>query len=250
MLQIRDLDFFYSKDRLILRNLNIQIPTGQIVALIGSSGSGKTTLFRLIMGLLDPTCGRIEIQGPKPTFMQQDDLLLPWRTVKGNLSLAQELGSKPCCLPDEKLTSMLHLVGLAGYENAYPNELSGGQRQRVSLARALLQNRPLLLLDEPFGSLDILIREQLYELLISIRQELNKTIVLVTHDFRDALHMADRIIVLKKGTVAADFLVPEVCSEKQLAHYIRQCLLDEKMTQAIPPLECPSCKPNSDIALG
>ncbi len=196
MLLLDDIHFTY--DRPILKGITFEAKRGEIVALIGGSGSGKTTLFRLITGLLEPDSGTVTCQ-TLPTYMQQEDLLLPWRTALGNLMLCGELGKEleEACTDEAK--KLLRLVGLEGYEEAYPSELSGGMRQRVALARALLQNRPLMLLDEPFGSLDVLIREQLYMLLKQIRDRYQKTILLVTHDFRDAISMADRILVLVNG---------------------------------------------------
>lgn len=118
---------------------------------------------------------------------------------------------------------MLKVVGLEGSQNLFPHQLSGGQKQRASLARALLQNRSLLLLDEPFGSLDVAIREQLYSLLLDVRQQFNKTIILVTHDFRDALELADRIFVLQHGQLVAEFS-PAVTSALQITQQIKLLL--------------------------
>jgi len=234
MLTIKDLHFRYHKP--ILKGLSLSVAKGEIVALIGCSGSGKTTLFRLITGLLQPTQGSVILTDGPPTYMQQEDLLLPWRTVAANLLLLQELGPNPSPISQEQLHHMLALVGLEGYEHLFPDQLSGGQRHRVSLARALLQNRPLVLLDEPFGSLDVVIREQLYALLLDIRHRLHKTMIFVTHDFRDAVELADRILVLKEGCLAVELSVHDLPSD-QIYRQIRQLLHDtEDMTPKVIPV--------------
>lgn len=220
MLDINSLHFSYNEKN-ILNGLSLSVEEGEIVALIGISGSGKTTLFRLITGLIAPTNGRILIKGSEmpqgallTTYMRQEDLLLPWRTVLENLLLFTELGKKREKSRREFIDEALLLlkgVGLEGREKTYPNELSGGMRQRVSLTRALLQNRPLMLLDEPFASLDVIIREQLYSLMRDIRDRYNKTILMVTHDFRDAMALADRIVILSRGKIAdAHLITPDM----------------------------------------
>ncbi len=223
MLDVESIHFAF-EEKSILKGVSFRVSKGEIIALIGISGSGKTTLFRLINGLLKPTRGKITTYG-ETTFMRQEDLLLPWRTVLNNLLLFTELGkSQPENPPLEEAYALLRKVGLEGYAEVYPHQLSGGMRQRVALARALLQNRPLMLLDEPFASLDVIIREQLYRLMRDIRDQYNKTIVMVTHDFRDAMELADRILVLSEGKIAAEF---KVSDEKQevLAEQIRSALL-------------------------
>lgn len=233
MLAVDALHFsFGAKD--LLRDLSFSIAEGEVVALIGLSGSGKTTLFRLITGLLAPTKGSIHIGGePLPagsrlvTYMRQQDLLLPWRTVLENLLLFAELGSSPCksTALRARACALLEQVGLIGVENAYPHELSGGMKQRVSLARALLQQRPLVLLDEPFTSLDVVLREQLYLLLRSIRTQYQKTVVMVTHDFHDALAMADRILILSQGRIAHHYaLSPTLRHDPHATHALIQTI--------------------------
>ncbi len=220
MLRLDDVYFTY--DRPILKGVSFKITPGEILALIGTSGSGKTTLFRLITGLIKPDSGTIVCNG-LATYMQQEDLLLPWRTVLQNILLPFELGENSS-LPRKEAFQLLNLVGLKGYDEAYPSELSGGMRQRVSLARALLQNRPLMLLDEPFGSLDVLIREQLYLLL----KQMKKTILLVTHDFRDALELADRILVLSNGQIVGNFTVA-----KENPNSLKQAIRDALQAKSV-----------------
>ncbi|NGX61201.1 MAG: Glycine betaine transport ATP-binding protein OpuAA [Chlamydiae bacterium] len=209
ILEVDQVQFQY-REKCILSGTTFSVYEGEIVALIGLSGSGKTTLFRLIMGLLEPEKGAIRV-GEGITYMRQNDLLLPWRTVIKNLLLFTELGKERNSKENwpEKALALLKEMGLVGYENAFPHELSCGMRQRVALARVLLQDHPLFLLDEPFASLDVVIREQLYSLLRNIRNSRKKTIVLVTHDFRDALALADRICILSEGKIVKSYCLPE-----------------------------------------
>jgi NitT/TauT family transport system ATP-binding protein len=215
MLRIEDIHFSYGEKK-ILQGVTLSATKGEIIALIGVSGSGKTTLFRVITGLIPPLQGKIAINGKSlpegallTTYMKQDDLLLPWRTVMGNLLLFSELGKQRAKKAPflQEATSLLKKMGLENTEGLYPRELSGGMRQRVALARTLLQNRPLMLLDEPFASLDVIMREQLYSLLREIRDHYQKTILMVTHDFRDALALADRILVLANGKISGTYLL-------------------------------------------
>lgn len=232
MLSVHSLYFSY-EGMPLLRGLSFSAERGEIVALIGISGSGKTTLFRLIAGFLQPEQGSITIEGktgddhfPQTTYMRQEDLLLPWRRVLENLTLFAELGKnkidKAELLKEAKI--LLSRVGLAGYEKAFPHQLSGGMRQRVSLARALLQKRPLILLDEPFASLDVIIREQLYALLKEIRDHYQKTLLLVTHDFRDAIALADRILILAQGKIGGSYQVADFSNREELMRAIRSHL--------------------------
>jgi len=202
----------------ILHEIDLELETGEIAALIGTSGSGKSTLFKLITGILEPSIGSIYIndslrKSEHVSYMMQEDLLLPWRSVLGNLTLLAELGKTSLNIPEIEREAMeiLKEVGLAEKEFLFPDQLSGGMRQRVSLARALLQKRPLLLLDEPFGSLDIHLRDQMYALLKKIHLKHKTTILLVTHDFRDALSLADSVYHLAEGQISNKWNIdPEI----------------------------------------
>ncbi len=236
MLHVENIHFSYG-DKKILNGLSFSVCKGEIVAFIGISGSGKTTLFRLITGLIQPEKGEILIGGKRSpegaeltTYMHQKDLLLPWRTVLDNLLLCGELGGKKERDPTliKQALELFQQVRLKGHEEAYPHQLSEGMRQRVSLARALLQNRPLLLLDEPFASLDVIIREELYTLLREIRCQYQKTMIMVTHDFRDAMALADRFLVLSKGQiVATHLLTPEIKKDAGAAQALIQQIRGE-----------------------
>lgn len=218
MLEIKQLTFSYTQKPL-LQDLSFSLEKGEIGVLIGSSGSGKTTLFNLLTGMLKPLKGSIKIDC-QPAYMMQKDMLLPWRSVIKNLTLLSELGSKPqISLLGEGLC-LLNKMDLSGCENLYPEQLSGGMRQRVSLAQALLLKRPVLLLDEPFGSLDVSTREQLYLLLQKIRNTEGITILMVTHDFRDALALADKIFLLNQGKIKKEWKITSEIREEPQKSYL------------------------------
>lgn len=218
MLKVEHL-FFTFEERPLLQNISFQLKEGEIATLLGCSGAGKTTLFKLITGLIPLQKGLIEIAGQtgnhsyqKVSYMMQEDLLLPWRTVMSNMMLAFELGdtSKFKNTHFAEAAILLEEIGLKECAELFPEELSGGMRQRVSLARALLQKRPLLLLDEPFGALDVFTREQMYKLLRTIKNKYGTTILLVSHDFRDAVSLSDRIFLLKDGLLTHEWQVDDL----------------------------------------
>lgn len=216
MLHCEDIKFDY-QNRPLLNGVSFSLKQGEIATLVGSSGAGKTSLFQIVTALLKPLSGSITINGKSlpsgalfVSYMMQQDLLLPWRTVLDNLLLIGELGKKPLhsAIKDEAL-ELLKLMGLESAQTLFPHQLSQGMRQRVSLARALLQKRPLLLLDEPFSALDVKLREQMYQLLKAINEKLKTTILLITHDFHDALTLSDRILSLKGGKIVKDWYVKD-----------------------------------------
>lgn len=211
MLSANNLFFSYTSTP-VFKNLSFTIDKGKIASFIGASGSGKTTLFKLLTGIHQPQKGDIRIEGAEnAAYMTQTDLLLPWRTVLENITLTNELGKRKRPQKDVEREAMLLIeeLGLLGCEKKFPEELSGGMRQRVSLARALMQNSPLLLLDEPFASLDIQLREQMYELLKNIQKNRETTILLITHDFRDALSLSDHIFLLDDGSITKQWRIDE-----------------------------------------
>ncbi len=239
MLHIEDLSFSFATHA-VLQQFNLTLAPGEIGTLIGSSGSGKTTLFRLLTGILTPQQGKLSIAGcvvpdawQHVAYMTQDDLMLPWRTVLNNLLLVGELGKRASATAALRAEAQLYLreMGLADWQDAYPHELSGGMRQRVSLARVLLQKRPLLLLDEPFASLDVSLREQMHALLHDIRRRYGTTMLMVTHDFRDALSLSDRILLLNSCQISREWKITDATRQspllwqeidKEMRHAIRK----------------------------
>jgi NitT/TauT family transport system ATP-binding protein len=194
---------FFSPDRQILAPLNLEIPKGEFISVIGPSGCGKSTILKLIAGLTPPTTGTILVDGMTPadardtvSFIFQDATLLPWRTVRQNVGLGLELQRVPRRQREEKIATLLKLVGLAHVAKSYPRELSGGMKMRVSIARALATSPRLLLMDEPFSALDEMSREHLNEELLRLFAEQNWTAVYVTHSVAEAVFLSTKIVVL------------------------------------------------------
>ena len=195
-------------DRRVLSELDLVIPAGQLLAIVGRSGCGKSTLLRLIAGLDRASRGTISIGGAHVQSLQsnvrllfQDARLLPWHRVLGNVGIARADGWR------ETAAAALADVGLADRANDWPAVLSGGQSQRVALARALVSRPGVLLLDEPFGALDALTRMEMHRLLERIWREHGFTTVLITHDVAEAVALADRVIVIRDGGIALDIAV-------------------------------------------
>jgi len=191
----------------VLEDINFDVYDGEFITIIGPSGCGKTTLLNIIAGLIKPSKGIVKIMGQivdSPLkgvigYVFQDPLLLPWRTVYGNIKLGLELlGTYNSVESEQKIKEMIKLVGLEGFEKFYPSELSGGMKQRVSIARALVTNPKLLLMDEPFGALDEQTRTKLGLELIKIQRKTRKTIIFVTHSLQEAALLSDKIILLSK----------------------------------------------------
>ena len=189
--------------------LAFRLERGGFVALLGPSGCGKSSLVRVLAGLLAPTRGRVELKGARAGVLFQDANLMPWRRVRDNMALAQELAGVPRERRYREVQALLPVLGLEGFELAWPGELSGGMAQRVAIGRALLQNPDLLLLDEPFGALDAITREQLGLDLLHIWRRERPTVLMVTHDVNEAILLADRVLVLgpRPGQLVADLPV-------------------------------------------
>jgi sulfate/thiosulfate transport system ATP-binding protein len=194
-----------------LDNVDFDVPSGSLTALLGPSGSGKSTLLRAIAGLDQPDTGTITINGADVTgvppqrrgigFVFQHYAAFKHLTVRDNVAFGLKIRKKPKGEIKDKVDNLLEVVGLAGFQGRYPNQLSGGQRQRMALARALAVDPQVLLLDEPFGALDAKVREDLRAWLRRLHDEVHVTTVLVTHDQAEALDVADRIAVLNKGRI-------------------------------------------------
>ncbi|MFA5932446.1 MAG: ABC transporter ATP-binding protein [Microgenomates group bacterium] len=185
-----------------LRNISLKVYQGEFVTIVGPSGCGKTSLLYCLGGLINPTKGNLTVKG-KTAVVFQDSLLLPWRTVLGNVVYGLEIQKIKKSEVQSKARQVIKLVGLSDFENYHPYELSGGMKQRVNLARALCTEPEVLLLDEPFAHLDAQTRELMQQELINISQKNKKTFIFVTHQIDEAIFLADKIIVLSKkpGTI-------------------------------------------------
>jgi len=185
----------------VLDKINFSIERNAFVCIVGPSGGGKSTLLRAVAGLIQPTGGKVLFPGGAEGKAQtglvfQKPNLLPWRRLKDNISLPLELDHRPAEEIASLTQEMIRLVGLEGFEKSYPHELSGGMAQRVSIARCLVQDPEILLLDEPFGQLDALTRERMGDELLRIWNERRKTVLMVTHSISEAIFLADRVLVL------------------------------------------------------
>ena len=193
-----------------VRNLHLSVKKGSFTVVVGASGCGKSTLLRLLSGLEKPDTGEVlsgmEGKGkPRFGFMFQDARLLPWLTIEANLRLAFP-GKCPEAEPE--LRRVLDLVGLGDWRTAYPRQLSGGMAQRAALARALCRRPDILLLDEPLGALDALTRSRLRKELDELWRKLGITVILVTHDIEESVYLADRVVLMKKGSVDCEYSIP------------------------------------------
>jgi NitT/TauT family transport system ATP-binding protein len=191
-----------------LAGVELTVGEGEIVAIVGPSGCGKSTLLELVAGLQEPDAGVVD--APAASYMPQKDLLLPWRDALGNAALALEAGGVRRAEARRRAAPLFDRFGLGGFERTPPYELSGGMRQRVAFLRTLLPGRPLLLLDEPFASLDSLTRGEMQSWLAEALEAEPRTTLLVTHDVEEALYLADRVAVMspRPGRVVAELEVP------------------------------------------
>jgi NitT/TauT family transport system ATP-binding protein len=208
LLRVRGLRHEYvdrvTHERLVaIEGLDLNVRRGEFICVLGQSGCGKSTLLLLVAGLLKPSQGQIEVDGhpvlgpgPDRGMVFQEFALLPWKTVRDNIGLGLRYKGTPRAERRSIEDSFIELVGLAGFENRYPHELSGGMRQRVAVARTLAAEPVIVLMDEPFASVDAQTRMTLQEELIRIWRETRKTILFVTHSVEEAAFLADRVVVL------------------------------------------------------
>jgi ABC-type nitrate/sulfonate/bicarbonate transport system ATPase subunit len=187
----------------VLEHIDLEIRTGELVCILGPSGCGKSTLLNVIGGFVRPTVGEVRIDGeavvgpdPRRIFVFQERGVFPWLTVEGNIGFG--LHRLPADARAARVRHYVHLVGLAGFEHAYPHELSGGMKQRVEVARALAVDPDVLYLDEPFGALDSITRLGMRAELLRLWEAERKTILFVTHDIEESVQLADRVVVMSQ----------------------------------------------------
>jgi NitT/TauT family transport system ATP-binding protein len=199
------------------RDIDVRIAEGEIVTVVGPSGCGKTTMLNLVAGLQPPTLGTVSYRGTpirgvngRTGYMTQSDHLLPWRDVRGNIALPLEIRSVSRRERADRVASLIAMVGLAGFEEAYPSRLSGGMRKRTALARLLAYDPETLLLDEPFAALDAQLRVRMQKELFELSRRLGKTVVFVTHDLDEAVALGDRCLIFspRPGTIVRDMRIP------------------------------------------
>jgi osmoprotectant transport system ATP-binding protein len=216
VIEFRDVSYHLPDGRAILRNLNLEVHRGEILVLLGRSGSGKTTALKLANRLLETPRGELRVEGRLSRewdviklrrhigYVIQDVGLFPHFTIERNIGLVPTIESWPKEKIAQRVEELIKLVGLNGdVASRYPHQLSGGQRQRVGVARALAADPPILLMDEPFGALDPLTRTDLQREFLSLQQKLEKTVLFVTHDLREAMRLGSRIALLEEGRLVS-----------------------------------------------
>ncbi|MDQ3914517.1 MAG: ABC transporter ATP-binding protein [Actinomycetota bacterium] len=231
-------------------SLSLEIPEGETVVLVGPSGCGKTTTMKMVNRLVEPTSGTILVDGTD--VMRQDPVelrrrigyviqsigLMPHRTVAENVATVPKLVGWDDARTDARVTELAAMLELdPDLLRRYPNELSGGQRQRVGVARALAADPPVMLMDEPFGAVDPIVRERLQDQFLRIQDELRKTIVFVTHDVDEAIKMADRIAILNKGGILEQFAPPEEILRAPANDFVRQFVGQERALKRLSLLK-------------
>lgn len=212
-LEVRNVSKSYG-GRLVLRNIDLTVEEREFICILGHSGCGKSTLLNMIAGYITPDSGEILVDGKPVTgpsrsrgMVFQDHALFPWLTVLNNIAFGPRVQKVPKAQAKEMAREYLRLVGLEAYESHYPAQLSGGMKQRVGIARALAGRPDILLMDEPFGALDVLTRESMQAELRRICETLKPTVLFVTHSISEAVYLADRVVIMKDGIIADEFEV-------------------------------------------
>lgn len=208
VITLQQINKTYANGTIALQNLNLNIPASSFVSLVGPSGCGKSTVLRLIAGLGQMTSGKIAwSQGShKLAYVFQEAALMPWATVLDNVRLPLKLGKASKSQQLSAVSDAIARVGLQGFERCYPRELSGGMKMRVSIARALATKPDVLLMDEPFGALDEITRSRLNDDLLNLWNQMNLTVIFVTHNVYEAVYLSDRVVVMaaRPGRVIAE----------------------------------------------
>lgn len=215
-LSVENIAFRY-ENKPLFKGLCFDVEAGEFVSILGPSGCGKSTILNLLAGILVPEGGEMRVDGAPIrgmnrhfAYMPQNDLLLPWKTILQNVCLHGRLhGNEKAA--QERALELFPLFGLSGYENAWPGDLSGGMRQRAAFLRTALCDADILLLDEPFGALDVITRGNMQDWLASMKRHLGRTCLLVTHDIDEAIYLSDRILVMggRPATIHSEYRVTE-----------------------------------------
>ena len=200
MLRVYDLELGYGQES-VIAGVSLDVPTGKFVSLVGPSGSGKTSILRAVNGLLTPRSGKVELDGDGHAigFLFQDDALLPWRRARENVALGLRIRNVSKESANHEADVWLSRLGLDGFGGRFPHELSGGQRKRVAIAQILAIKPRLLLMDEPFASLDAIVRTRITQELLNWVERENLSVMMVTHDLEEALTVSDTVYLLSQG---------------------------------------------------
>jgi len=203
VLRVRDLAVGYGAEP-VIEGVDLEVAPGKFVSLVGPSGSGKTSILRAVSGLLTPRSGGIELNGSSDSlgFLFQDDALLPWRTAREHVALGLRIRKLPTKAAESEADAWLARLGLEGFGARFPHELSGGQRKRVAIAQILALKPKLLLMDEPFASLDAIVRTRITQELLNWVEREHLSVLLVTHDLEEALTVSDTVYLLSQGPKA------------------------------------------------
>jgi NitT/TauT family transport system ATP-binding protein len=239
MLSVEALEYAYAAEKPVIANVTFAVVAGEIVSIVGPSGCGKTTLLKILAGLLQPKQGSVRFQdqvvhgvpdGLAMVFQEYSRSLLPWTTVAGNVELPLRYKNLDKPARARLVSESLEAVGLAGFGQHYPWQLSGGMQQRVAIARALAYQPKLLLMDEPFASVDAQTRADLEDLVASVRERFGITIVFITHDIDEAVYLSDRVVVLSKSpTTVLDVVTTELPRPRdQIATKALQQFVDKR----------------------
>jgi osmoprotectant transport system ATP-binding protein len=237
---------YEGRDDIAVDHLSLTVPAGEICVLVGPSGGGKTTALRLVNRLISMTGGDIRIDGK--SIMDQDVVqlrrgigyviqqvgLFPHMTIEANIGTVPRLYGRPRSWIKTRSAELLDLVGLdPSYAKRYPAQLSGGERQRVGLARALAGNPPLMLMDEPFGAIDPIVRTRLQDAFLELQKEVRKTVVFVTHDIDEAIKLGDRIAILRHGGRLAQYDTPRAILEKPADDFVAEFVGADRALKAL-----------------
>ncbi len=200
MLRVRDLAVGYGQEP-VIEGVNLEVAAGRFISLVGPSGSGKTSVLRAVSGLLRPLAGRVELNGSRESlgFLFQDDALLPWRTARENVALGLRIRKYARDAAEREADAWMARLGLEGLGERFPHELSGGQRKRVAIAQILALKPKLLLMDEPFASLDAIVRTRITQELLNWVEREHLSVFLVTHDLEEAVTVSDTVYLLSQG---------------------------------------------------
>ena len=246
MIEFRSVSKQFSDGTEAVRDFSVLIPSRKTTVFVGSSGSGKTTLLRMINRMVDPTAGVVAIDGDDISavdpvalrrrigYVMQNSGLLPHRTVLQNVATVPRLNGVSRSVAHARARDLLELVGLEGsLANRYPHQLSGGQQQRVGVARALGADPNILLMDEPFGAVDPIVRADLQQELIRLQRELDKTVVFVTHDVDEAFLLGDQVVILEQGAQIAQVGSPSEIMENPASEFVATFIGVDKGKRAL-----------------